>query len=267
VSNSYKINETAQRSGFSVATLRYYDDIGLVRAASRTESGYRMYDDRSLDRLGFITRAKQLGCSLEETGELLVAWDGGQCGPVQDQLRSLVAAKAADAQHQIAALTTLRSELAAAASALEGHRPDGPCDDSCGCVSTPAPGAVARASVSLIAKPSRAAADVPIVCTATAESALRTLHAWQALFDRDATSRVAIESGVRVEFASSVDVRELARLASVEQDCCRFFSFAITIDQRGVGLEIAGPADALPVVYALVGMSSVAVTLGERVRR
>jgi MerR family transcriptional regulator, copper efflux regulator len=263
VSNTYKINEAAQRSGFSAATLRYYDDIGLVPAASRTESGYRMYDDRSLGRLGFITRAKQLGCSLEETGELLVAWDGGQCGPVQDRLRSLVATKAAEAEHQIAELTTLRSELAAAASALEGHRPNGPCDDSCGCVSTPQ----AAASVSLIAKPARLAAEVPIACTATVDSALRTLDAWQALFDRYATSRVAIDGGARVEFVSTVDVSELARLASVEQDCCRFFSFAITIDQRGVGLEIAGPADARPVVYALVGMSSVAVTLGERVRR
>ena len=65
-----------------------------------------MYDERTLDRLAFIARAKQLGCSLEEITGLTTAWDGGQCGPIQDQLRQLVAAKIAAAQEQIADLMT-----------------------------------------------------------------------------------------------------------------------------------------------------------------
>ena len=83
-----KIKEVADASGFTAATLRYYEQIGLLPEASRTPAGYRMYDQRTLDRLAFIARAKQLGCSLEEITGLTTAWDGGQCGPIQDRPRN-----------------------------------------------------------------------------------------------------------------------------------------------------------------------------------
>ena len=88
----------ARRSGFTPATLRYYEEIGLLPPPSRTASGYRSYGDDALDRLAFIARAKQLGCALEEIRDLSIAWDGGRCGPIQDRLRELVASKRADAQ-------------------------------------------------------------------------------------------------------------------------------------------------------------------------
>ena len=44
------------------------------------------------------------------------------------------------------------------------------------------------------------------------------------------------------------------RLAAAEQDCCRFFGFAITVDDRGVALEVRAPHDALDVVHALFGV-------------
>ena len=87
MSAGLKIKEVADASGFTTATLRYYEQIGLLPEASRTAAGYRVYDQRTLDRLAFIARAKQLGCSLEEIAGLTTAWDGGQCGPVQEQLR------------------------------------------------------------------------------------------------------------------------------------------------------------------------------------
>jgi MerR family transcriptional regulator, copper efflux regulator len=59
------IKQVAGASGFTPATLRYYVQIGLLPEASRTPAGYRQYDQRTLDRLAFIARAKQLGCSLE----------------------------------------------------------------------------------------------------------------------------------------------------------------------------------------------------------
>ncbi len=57
-------------SGFSASALRYYEGIGLVAPSTRTDAGYRLYDDRSLARLGFISRAKKLDCSLEEIIDL-----------------------------------------------------------------------------------------------------------------------------------------------------------------------------------------------------
>ncbi len=62
---SYRIAEVAERSGFPAATLRYYERVGLLPEPSRTAAGYRDYDDRTLERLAFIARAKRLGCSLE----------------------------------------------------------------------------------------------------------------------------------------------------------------------------------------------------------
>lgn len=157
MSTSYQIKDVAERSGFSTATLRYYEEIGLLPEASRTPAGYRVYDDNTLDRLAFIARAKQLGCSLDEIADLTVAWDGSQCGPVQDRLRSVVADKLAVARNQIVELTTLISALELAATALAIHRPDGPCDDACGCV-TAGPGedeVVTQQRVSLGRKPMR----------------------------------------------------------------------------------------------------------------
>ncbi len=96
-----KIKEVAGASGFTAATLRYYEQIGILPTSTRTPAGYRTYDDRTLDRLAFIARAKQLGCTLEEITRLTTAWEGGQCGPIQDQLRDLVAGKIHAAQTQI----------------------------------------------------------------------------------------------------------------------------------------------------------------------
>jgi MerR family copper efflux transcriptional regulator len=129
-----RIKEVAERSGFSAPTLRYYEEIGLLPEAARTAAGYRTYDEATVERLAFIGRAKQLGCSLDEIADLTTAWDGGQCGPVQLRLRTLVIAKLADARAQIVELMTLSSDLQRAAASLEVHRPDGPCDDRCGCV-------------------------------------------------------------------------------------------------------------------------------------
>jgi MerR family transcriptional regulator, copper efflux regulator len=134
--STYQIAEVAKRTGFTPATLRYYEDIGLMAPTGRTAAGYRIYDDASLARLRFIARAKQLGCSLDEITELATAWDGGECGPVQQRLQAAVAAKITHTQDRIAELTTFTAELQQAAAALSRHRPDGPCDDSCGCTTT-----------------------------------------------------------------------------------------------------------------------------------
>src|SRR5215204_48676 len=51
VATGYRIKDVADRSGFTPATLRYYEEIGLLPDVERTNAGYRLYDERSLDRL------------------------------------------------------------------------------------------------------------------------------------------------------------------------------------------------------------------------
>ena len=138
----YRIAEVAERTGFSTPTLRYYEGIGLLPPAERTRAGYRVYDDRAIERLTFIARAKQLGCTLEEITDLADAWGSNECAPIKHRLRELVATKLADTEARIAELTAFAKELRATAKTLESAPLDGPCDDTCGCVRGPT-GAVA----------------------------------------------------------------------------------------------------------------------------
>ena len=252
-----KIKEVADASGFTAATLRYYEQIGLLPEASRTPAGYRMYDQRTLDRLAFIARAKQLGCSLDEIAGLTTAWDGGQCGPVQDQLRQLVAAKIVAAQNQITELVTFSAELQQAASALERHRPNGACDTNCGCVGDPDDTQAVAATiqaVSLTTKPP-VGGEPAIACTLSAGSMKGRMADWQSLLEH-VERREPIDGGVRSVFTPLVPITDLMRLVAAEQDCCQFFRFAITVDTRGVALEVRAPADAQTIVESMFGAPS-----------
>jgi DNA-binding transcriptional MerR regulator len=132
--STYRIVEVAERSGFSASALRYYEGIGLVEPSTRTGGGYRIYDDAALARLGFISRAKHLGCSLDEITDLVAIWDGERCGPVQSRFHELITEKIADAARQIAELTELKAQLEGAATLLAGPATDGPCGPECACL-------------------------------------------------------------------------------------------------------------------------------------
>ncbi len=100
--STYTIGEVAERTGFTASALRYYGRRGLLEPSTRTDAGYRLYNEEALARLAFIARAKQLGCSLDEISDLVALWDGERCGPVQRRFHDLVTAKIDAAQHQIA---------------------------------------------------------------------------------------------------------------------------------------------------------------------
>lgn len=257
MSTQLKIKQVADASGFTAATLRYYEQIGLLPEATRTPAGYRTYDERTLDRLAFIARAKQLGCSLEEITGLTTAWDGGQCGPIQDQLRQLVASKITAAQDQIAELATFAAELQAAAAALERHRPEGACDERCGCIGEPdetEPVVATVQAVSLTSKPA-AIGEPAIACTLSAGSMKGRIADWQALLSH-VDHRDGVDGGVRAAFGPSVPMADLMRLVAAEQDCCQFFRFAITVDTRGIALEVRAPEDAREIVESMFGVPS-----------
>jgi len=255
MTRSLQIKDVAAVSGFSANTLRYYEQIGLLPPSERSTSGYRLYDQRTVDRLAFISRSKQLGCTLEEIMDLTTAWDGGQCGPIQDRLRLLVSDKITAALQQLADLITFTGGLHQAAAALERHRPDGPCDADCGCVSEhSAVGAARVRAVALTTKP-LAHDESAIACTLAAGSMKGRVEDWQALLSH-VERREPIEGGIRSVFATSVTVEDLIGLVAAEQDCCQFFRFAITVDTRGIALEVRAPSDAHDIVTSLFGASA-----------
>ncbi len=257
MNTGYKIKEVADRSGFTTATLRYYEGLGLLPEAARTPAGYRLYDDGTLERLAFIARAKQLGCSLDEIADLTLVWETGRCGPVQDRLRTVVADKLATARRQITELITFTADLQQAAATLERHRPPGACDDGCGCVSDGAAMSndITAQPVALISKPVASSENVAIACTLDAGSMSGRLDDWNALLVH-AKHRENIVDGVRVTFAASVPLNELIRLTTAEQGCCQFLCFSITVDTRGIALETRAAQEAQPMIQALVGAST-----------
>jgi DNA-binding transcriptional MerR regulator len=90
------IGELAQRTGVTTSTLRYYDELGLVRP-TRSESGHRRYTLDAITTVGVVRFLQEVGFTLAEARRLLasrrrspVAW------------RSLAVRKAEQLRHRIA---------------------------------------------------------------------------------------------------------------------------------------------------------------------
>jgi DNA-binding transcriptional MerR regulator len=137
---SLRIAQLAQSSEVLATTLRYYEQIGLLVPAGRRPNGYRAYSQRDVERLRFITRAKQLELSLEDLRELVTAWDGRDCEDVQARMAQIVATRLTQTQERVADLIALAGQLQAAAARLAGPGRSGPCDDDCACSIAPGAG-------------------------------------------------------------------------------------------------------------------------------
>src|SRR5262245_13015487 len=129
----YRISELAERSGFSPSTLRYYETIGLLPEPERTDAGYRVYDDAALERLGFISRAKTMGLALDDITELTALWADGPCAPVQERLQSLLDAKVAEVNTQLADLSRFALQLSHLRRSVAAIEPADRCGPGCGC--------------------------------------------------------------------------------------------------------------------------------------
>lgn len=71
-----RIGELAAATGVAPKTIRYYESIGLLPAPDRRPSGYRDYHSGDRSRLEFVAKARALGFSLEEIGDVLRASSG-----------------------------------------------------------------------------------------------------------------------------------------------------------------------------------------------
>lgn len=104
-----RIGELADQTGVSVKTIRYYEDIGVLAPAARTPSGYRDYDDTTVDRLAFVRAAQTVGLTLGEIREIVALRDRGEtpCRHVVD----LIQRRAAEIEARIVALQQLHHDL------------------------------------------------------------------------------------------------------------------------------------------------------------
>ena len=125
------ISAASKAAGLPVKTVRYYADIGLVQAPSRSNAGYRTYDDASVRKLVFIRRSREFGFTIEECRELL--------GLYQDQDRTssevkrIASKRLEEIEEKQRDLQSLHDELAHLVTSCRcDHRPDCPIIDYLG---------------------------------------------------------------------------------------------------------------------------------------
>ncbi|MBK5223321.1 MAG: MerR family transcriptional regulator [Acidimicrobiia bacterium] len=257
----YRIAEAAELSGFAATTLRFYEDEGVLSPAARSAAGYRMYDDRDVERLRLVARAKELGCTLEEIKGLVEAWDADECAPVKHQLRVLVASKAAEADRRISELAELGRQLRATSATLAVAPVDGPCDDTCGCATASShetPGCdcgsitcgTASATVTM-----GATVGLGPSCSLNGRERAERVDEWRRLLG-GADRRDQIPGGVRFALDASTELTALAGLVAAERDCCSFFSFALTVDSSGTSLEVTAPPEGASMLAKVFGEAS-----------
>ncbi|MEZ5563365.1 MAG: Cu(I)-responsive transcriptional regulator [Gammaproteobacteria bacterium] len=123
------ISHAAKLSGVSAKMIRHYESAGLVPAAARNESGYRVYSMDDVHRLAFIRRARAVGFGTPDIRQLLSLWQNRR-RPARE-VKRLAVEHLAQLQTRIADLEAIADTL----SHLIGHchgdeRPDCPILDS-----------------------------------------------------------------------------------------------------------------------------------------
>ena len=119
------IGRVADQSGVTAKTIRYYESIGLIEAPDRAANGYRQYDRRDVETLRFVQRARELGFSLADVGDLLALWRDKSRASAD--VKSMALRHVAEMEKRIADLDSLRRTLVDLTDRCHGDdRPDCP---------------------------------------------------------------------------------------------------------------------------------------------
>ncbi len=118
------IGIAARKSGLPAKTIRYYEDIGLVRA-DRKPNGYRDYSEDHLNVLQFLARARSLGFSIDECRRLLSLYEDSDRASAD--VKVLAMSHIQDVEKKIEELQNMRTSLVTLVDACQGdNRPDCP---------------------------------------------------------------------------------------------------------------------------------------------
>ena len=119
------IGTVAARSAVPAKTIRYYESIGLLPPAGRSSGGYRTYDDKDVETLRFVQRARSLGFSVKDVGNLLALWrDQGRASA---DVREMALAHVREIERKVDELQSIRDVLLDLIDRCHGdHRPQCP---------------------------------------------------------------------------------------------------------------------------------------------
>jgi MerR family copper efflux transcriptional regulator len=119
------IGEAARLSGVSAKMLRHYESIGLLSRVGRSDGGYRLYAQAEVHTLRFIKRARELGFSMNEIGELTGLWQNRRRASAS--VKRIAQKHAAELEQRIEAMVSMQRTLAHLIHCCQGdERPDCP---------------------------------------------------------------------------------------------------------------------------------------------
>jgi MerR family transcriptional regulator, copper efflux regulator len=119
------IGQAAGASGVTAKMIRYYESIGLISEASRSDSGYRQYAQNQVQTLRFVKRARDLGFSLDRIKILIGLWENKARHSAD--VKKLARQYIAELDQDIVKLQSIRNQLDHLVRNCHGdHRPDCP---------------------------------------------------------------------------------------------------------------------------------------------
>ncbi len=119
------IGQAADAAGVNAKMIRYYESIGLILEANRTDSGYRQYTEKDIQTLRFIKRSRDLGFSIERIKTLLSLW--GDRGRKSGDVKKLARQYIEELDQDIQKLQSMRDQLQHLSDCCQGNnRPDCP---------------------------------------------------------------------------------------------------------------------------------------------
>ena len=118
------ISEAAKQAGLPAKTIRYYEDIGLVKPL-RDANGYRAFRESEMHKLAFLGRARTLGFSIEDCRNLLALWEDKNRASAD--VRAIAKDHLAQIEAKISGLQEMRDTLSTLVRDCAGDdRPDCP---------------------------------------------------------------------------------------------------------------------------------------------
>jgi Cu(I)-responsive transcriptional regulator len=119
------IGAIAKRTGLPAKTIRYYESIGLIPPALRSEGNYRTYSEQDLQTLKFVQRARGLGFSVKDVSRLLTLWQDRRRASAE--VRRLAQEHVGEIDRKIEELKGMRRTLTPLIERCHGDsRPDCP---------------------------------------------------------------------------------------------------------------------------------------------
>ena len=121
------IGDAALQTGLPAKTIRYYEDIDLIKPL-RADNGYRDYSDGDVHRLRFLQRSRGLGFTIDECRLLLSLYDDKHRASAD--VKAIAVAKIGEIDRKITELNSLKATLSELAACCHGDdRPDCPIID------------------------------------------------------------------------------------------------------------------------------------------